>query len=292
MDNTFITVTWNNEKQITKLIDSIKKYEPESQIIVVDNHSTDNTLAALKKYQLTSLDIIALPTNVGFAKANNIAARQVTTKFVTFINPDTILNQSLINNLEQKMINEIGMIGVKIMNADGSLQPSIYKFQRPLTIYVEQFNIGSVLPEKLKERVSPENSQHNRLQYVDWLIGAFMFTKTEYYRSVGGFSEDYFLYSEDMDLCYKYHLKGLKILFEPDMKITHIGGTSESQTNTGKNIKLLTSFCIFAKKFGLEKNINALYHSYWLKEKIFRHLDSKRARKYKENVKFLKGKLS
>jgi GT2 family glycosyltransferase len=291
MNNTFVIVTWNNQEQIISLIKSIEKYEPRSKIIIVDNNSSDKTRNLILECKSPLIQLISLKENVGFAKANNIGIRAVKSKYVTFINPDTILTNPLISYLEENFHNDTGMIGIKILNQDSSLQPSIFKFQRPLSIIVEQFNIGKILPEKLKIGMSPENSRHDERMVVDWLIGAFLFTSLEKFKEVGGFSEDYFLYAEDMDLCYKYHLKHYKVIFDPSKQVIHIGGTSEQQTSSAKSIKLLNSFCIFARKFHLKENIRTLYWSYLIKEKIFKHIDAERSSKYKKNVTFLKENL-
>lgn len=290
MENSFVIVTWNSEKQILNLIDSIKKYEPDSQIIIVDNDSSDKTVAITQK--INNVTCIKLDTNVGFSKANNIGFQKVRTEYVTFINPDTQLISPVTNNLIKKM-NETNaaLIGTKLINSDGTLQPSIFKFQTPLEIFIEQFQIGRILPEKLRVKYSPEHSAHDKDLFVDWLMGAFYFTKSKYYKMVGGFSDDYFLYAEDMDICYKYYLKGLKVLFTPDIKIYHLGGKSEKQTKTEKSLKLLRSFCIFAEKYNLSGNISTLYYCYKIKQAIFHFGDKKRATKYSNNVKYLRGQL-
>lgn len=291
MNNTFVIVTWNNQNQIIPLIESIEKYEPKSKIIIIDNNSSDKTQEVILKYNSPQTQLIPLNSNVGFAKANNIGIKNVTTKYVTFINPDTVLVSQLINHLENEYQADTGLIGIKILNRNGSLQPSIFKFQRPLSIIVEQFSLGKMLPEKLRTLISPENSRHDRRRSVDWLIGAFFFTSLDKFNDVGGFSEDYFLYAEDMDLCYKYQLKNYKVIFDPSKQIIHIGGTSENQTSNSKSIKLLNSFCIFARKFHLKGNIKTLYYSYFIKEKVFKFVDRHRSLRYRKNVAFLKEKM-
>lgn len=290
MNNTFITVTWNSQDSIENLIESILKYEPESKIIVVDNHSSDNTAKIVSHYQ--NIKLINLKKNLGFSAANNIGFNNVDTEYVTFINPDTRLHCSVIDSLKSKMKKEkAGMIGIKLENDDGTLQPSIFNFQTPMSILIEQFAIGKVMPEKLKIRFSPENSKCNKTRIVDWIMGAFVFTKSKFFKDVGGFSKEYFMYSEDMDLCYKYHLNGFKILFDPQLSLTHTGGASESQTSSDKSIKLLRSFCIFARKYSLYNNIVMLFYCYKIKKVIFKYIDSRRAEKYKKNFEFLKGQL-
>lgn len=291
MNNTFVIVTWNNEKQILKLLNSIKVFETDSQIIVVDNNSEDRTVEVINQKRFSNIEIIRSNKNLGFAKANNLAIKKVKTKYVTFINPDTKLKSPIVEPFTKSLTNGIGIIGPKILNLDGSLQPSIFSFQCPSTILIEQFGLGRFLPDNLKLKFSPQDSSHNHKQNVEWLIGACLFTKTDYYKNVGGFSEDYFLYSEDMDLCYKYHRDGMNVLFDPNIEILHIGGSSEGQTSTAKSLKLLKSFCIFAHKYDLDRNIPTLYYSYLIKYLLFLPLDKERANRYKNNFEYLRGEL-
>lgn len=291
MNNTFVIVTWNSQGQILELLDSIKRYEPESAIVIVDNASQDETVKLIKSHHYRGLILHVCRTNLGFAKANNLALGYVQTKYVSFINPDTRLHQPVIAHLQNELQPPVGLIGVKLIDQNGSLQPSMYAFQRPLTILVEQFDLGRILPTKIAAKLSPENTSHQSKTFADWLVGAFLFTSVADYRLIGGFSEDYFLYSEDMDIAYKYHQNGFKVLFDPSLSILHIGGQSEGQTKSGKNLKLLRSFCIFASKYGLKHNISTLLFSYRLKAVIFAHIDHKRAQRYRENVKYLRSQL-
>lgn len=291
MNNTFVIVTWNNENQIGNLLNSIQHYEPQSSIVIVDNDSSDNTIHNIKSYNDPKVKLIKSNQNLGFAKANNLAMRYVHTKYITFINPDTCLHQPLISHLSKELTKRIGVIGVKILNEDGSLQPSKYCFQKPLTILIEQFGVGKFLPDYLKNKLSPENTAHDSVKEADWLIGAFLFTTLSKCQQVGGFSEEYFLYSEDMDLGYKYHLNRLKVLFDPQKSIIHHGGASEQQTSSAKSLKLLKSFCTFARKYHLNDNIKTLYRSYQIKALIFKLIDQQRSQRYRNNVEFLRRQL-
>lgn len=291
MNNTFIIVTWNSASQIGLLLDSIQHYEPHSAVIIVDNASSDQTVDVIKQHANSRLKLIQSHENLGFAKANNLAMKSVQTEYVTLINPDAVLSQALISHLVDEYQSKVGLIGVKILNSDGSLQPSKYSFQRPLTILVEQFGLGRFLPRKLQKQLSPENTDHNHRCEADWLLGAFLFTSVRNYKRVGGFSEDYFLYSEDMDIAYKYHLKGMRVIFDPSKSIIHQGGASEQQTSSAKSLKLLRSFCIFARKYHLVGNIPTLYRTYQIKAILFKFVDRSRAQRYRNNVNYLRGQL-
>lgn len=294
--NTFIIVTWNNENEIDLLFESLKKYAPDSKAIVVDNASKDNTIHKLKEIDY-AIEIIDSKENLGFSLANNLAVKNVTTEYVTLLNPDAILteNTNLDLAFEELKNPQVGLVGGKLLNLDNSLQPSIFAFQKPLTILIEQFGIGKFLPSFLKANLSPERSNHDVKREVDWLVGAFLVMKTSDYRKIKGFSDDYFLYAEDMDIAYKLKLIGLKRIFDPKIEVCHIGGTSEKQDILqSKREKLLLAFSIFAKKFGLKNNVQTLYISYFIKAgivlpfSIFSSKFSKKFTEYKQSVEYLK----
>ncbi|MCT3054380.1 glycosyltransferase family 2 protein [Leuconostoc citreum] len=271
-NNTFVIVTWNNEKEIELLIESLIKYAPGSSAIIVDNGSKDASVQVIKeKVNNYSIRLLEPKINLGFAKANNLAASEVKTKYITILNPDALLSDMNLQLAFDDLKNpDVGMVGGQLMNLDKTIQPSIYAFQSPLTIFIEQFGLGIILPQKLKNKWAPEKSNHDFKRNVDWLVGAFLVLKTDVYKKIGGFSEDYFLYSEDMDLAYKLKLKGLERVYNPQIKVYHIGGTSEKQDFTQKKrFKLLLAFSIFAKKYNLQANMPTLYISYLIKTIIF-----------------------
>lgn len=293
--NTFIIVTWNNEKEIKTLIESLKKYAPNDSAIIVDNNSQDRTVQIAQSYNY-EIEVIGLKENIGFAKANNLAVKKVITEYVTLINPDAILiNDSIKFAYEELKTQDVGLVSGKLLNLDNTLQPSIFAFQRPTTLFIEQFGIGKILPNNLRTKLSPENSNYNEKKDVDWLLGAFLVMKTENYRLIEGFSTDYFLYAEDMDIAYKLKLNNLRRIYNPAIQVYHIGGTSENQDiSQSKRSKLLLAFSIFAKKYNYKNNIKTLYFCYLTKAIIICPLSVIRRRyknkftDYIKSVKYLK----
>lgn len=294
--NTFIIVTWNSEKQIMPLLESIHNYEKESVVIVFDNASNDKTVEIIKKRNFKNVRIIESKTNLGFSKANNLAVKCANTEYVTIINPDTRILQSTVNTLCNQYTKNVGIISAKLINTNGTVQPSVFAFQNPATLFFEQFGIGKYLPNGLKQKLSPENYIFEDVTCVDWVMGAFMLMKKSVYMSIDGFSEDYFMYSEDMDICYKCHLKGYDVLFNPKIEVEHIGGASEVQdVNASKSSKLIRSFLIFADKYNFNKNRKVLIFCYQIKNIILLPLSlllkkyKIKRKRYQKNLKLLVG---
>lgn len=268
-----IIVTWNNEDVIANCIKSINVYEKEEvEIIVVDSASTDDTVQIIKDLNISNVTIIELDQNVGFAKSNNIGVEQAKSENILFLNPDTIIIESGLEEVFKILNSEIGVVGCRLLNNDGSLQPSCYNFETPKNLFLEQFMLGKFLPQRLKEEYTPYLGKHEKVKNVDWVIGAFIAMKKSCFTDIGGFSEDYFLYAEDMDLCYKvWKIKKKKIMFYPYYSIIHLGGQSEKKSfASSKQEKLLKSKIIFAQKYGLKNNIKTIYRCYQLKYLLFK----------------------
>lgn len=293
---TFIIVTWNNENCILDCIDSLYTYCKDFKIIVVDNNSSDNTVKLLQEKKYKNCNIIKLKENVGFAVGNNIGLSKVDTKYICYLNPDTILLEDIIeesiNILERN--SEIGVVGCKLLNKDMTLQPSTFNFLNHWQVYFEAFKIGKFLPNKISEKYFPNNSKSKKNKIVDWVIGAEMILSTEDANSIKGFSTEYYMYVEDMDLCKKIELKHRKKTFYlSTTKLIHIGGVSESKNaNYVKLEKLIENKIKFVKKFygnkEAKKTIKALYNSYKIRLiilKIFYWMNIEKRRIFIEKMK-------
>lgn len=242
---TFVVVTWNNEELIEDFFSSMKKYcKVEYKVIVVDNCSSDNTVSQIKKYAGDNCKIIENSSNVGFARANNIALHYVDTKYICYINPDIIfiedITEELIDILNKNK--EVGVVGPKLLNKDMSYQKSDFNFEHGFKLIKSQLNIFSKVLSVDKKPKS---------QNVDWIIGAVMLLSTEDALRIKGFSEEYFMYIEDMDLCKKVsQVLHKKTYFDSNTSIIHLGGQSERKNkNYKKDEIILRNIVLFNKKF-------------------------------------------
>lgn len=250
---TFIIVTWNNEDEILPCLDSIKKYSPRtSEIIVVDNHSSDKTVDRIQK-EYPDVRLIASKENLGFAKGNNLALEYVATEYICYLNPDVILTEDIvlpsIEALERD--SSVGLVACRLNNPDGSHQPSCFQFATSKTLFSEILHLGALVPRSVKKRFFANHYVADDLYYPDWVIGAEMVLRTAEAKAVEGFSTEYFMYTEDMDLCKKIStLLSKRILFLPTVSLIHIGGASEAQNlQYDKQKKLFENDLLFVTKF-------------------------------------------
>lgn len=279
-----IIVTWNNGKVIKKCIESILNSTDPIEIVIVDNQSTDNTIDIIKEFNFEDINLIQPNENLGFAKANNLGVSHAQGEYILLLNPDTILKKVDLLGLTRLLNDKVGLIGCKLLNQDGTLQPSCYCFDTPKNIILEQFMLGKLIPEALKKVYTPYLSKHNTQMFVDWLVGAFLLITKKDYERIGGFSTEYFLYAEDMDIAYKIHEISKRVLFDPSNSIVHLGGVSEKQdVSSSKQEKMLQSRMIFAHKYHYRFNMKVFLISYRIKTMItsFTSLFSKQSKRNK-----------
>lgn len=223
---TVIILTYNSEKYIKKLLDSlIEKYKTQIkenllEILVADNASQDKTIQIAKEYK-NLVSVVENGGNLGFAKGNNAAAKKAKGEYLLFVNPDAEFDKGDIEKLIQNLNKEhIGVVGGRILTYSGVRELSCGKFYSFFNILL--LCLG--LEEKLGVRFSPESST-----YVDYVSGGFMGITKKLFTENGGFDEHYFMYVEDQDLCFRLQKKGYKTYFSDDAAIKHIGQGSSNR---------------------------------------------------------------
>lgn len=248
-----IIISYNTKKITKKCLRSIdvslKRSSLRYEIIVVDNASTDGTAESIKqrsKVKGQNLDqkprIIKNKTNIGFAKANNQGVMEAKGNYVLLLNSDIVVLDNAIEKLLQfYKQNEftIHFLGGKLLNKDLTPQPSCGPFYSPTVIFGALFLKGDYWG---LTRYSP-----NALKEVDWVSGACILTKKEYYESIKGFDEQLFMYMDEIDLLYRAKQKSYRVFFYPEAEFIHLGSAS-SQGRTYPILQVYRGFLYFYKK--------------------------------------------
>lgn len=203
-----------------------------AEVIVVDNASSDDSREMIQK-EFPEVELLAMQENLGFGKANNVGVRAAKGKHVILLNSDTIVKpqafQKLLNFAEQKP--SLGAVGPKLLNADGSLQKGCWRFPTFSRVLGETVGLWRLLG-------TPSNyldKDYNHVRQVDFAIGACLLLPRKLYEEIGGFDEQFFMYSEETDLCMRMRKAGLKVYFYPESEIIHLGGGS--QVTSGRRAK-------------------------------------------------------
>ena len=215
------------------------------EIYVVDNNSTDGSQPAVKK-EFPDVRLIENETNTGFAHANNQALSIMQGKFAVLLNSDAVLKENSINKLLAFMTGNpsAGIAGVQLLNDDGSRQNSIDNFPSTET---EIFN-KSILRLFFPGKYPSKNISYKDPIEVDSVIGACMIVRREAMDEVGVFDEDYFIFLEETDWCFRMNKKGWKVYHVPDAEVFHLSGHSKKRTPWRSQIEYYISLYKFFRK--------------------------------------------
>ena len=224
-----IILSYNTENLLRDCLASLKNTLKEPhEIIVVDNASKDGSVKMVEK-EFPKVRLIKNPTNVGFAGGCNLGAKNATGEYLLFLNSDITLESDILFEFMKTMKSDDNnaVIGGLLQNNDGTLQRSYGDFY-------DLKNVAYML--FLGEKHEVKRFQGEKIKTVDWVSGGCMFVKKSVFDKVGGFDEKFFMYIEDMELCYRIRKEGLKILVTPQVKVTHLGQGSSNKTFAIVNI--------------------------------------------------------
>lgn len=245
-----IIISYNTKKITQDCLESIFKSLTKSsvnyEVIVVDNGSTDGSQTQISKFkdqnQNLKIKTIFNTKNIGFGPANNQAVKEAQGKYILFLNSDIIILDNAIEKLlsfYKQNENKIHFLGGKLFNKNMTPQASTGPFYSLPVIFAALFLKGDYWG---LTRYSPDN-----LKKVDWISGACILTKKEYYKKLHGFDEGIFLYMEEIDLLYRARLKNYNTFFYPDAKFIHIGFAS-SGSKSSPIINVYQGFLYLYKK--------------------------------------------
>jgi len=246
-----VIVNWNVKEYLLNCLDSIKTNlkDYSYEVIIVDNNSNDGSIEAVRK-KFPEVKLIVNSTNEGFARANNKALSESKGEFITLLNPDCLVKADTIQKMVDFMANnpECAIVGPKLINENGTLQPSCRNFLTNWHLALSHI-LFKFLPKKYRGKIIYEYSDHATIQEVDWIVGACLTTRRKAIEEVGGLDEDFFMFHEDTDWCYRFKKKGWKIIFYPEAEVIHFGNKS-SEKKWGDNfvLKYLESKHKFIRK--------------------------------------------
>ena len=231
MDLSIIIVNWNARDYLRKCLESVNKHSNglNLEIFVVDNSSNDGSIEMLKR-EFTKINLIENKNNPGFGAANNQALKKCGSEYVLILNPDTEVSagalSAMVNFMKENK--KAGAVGAKLLSADKTIQftcarnfPTLLTEFFWLTTLVRRFPNNRLIGGYLMSYWD-----HNDRREVNCLSGACIMARLEVLRELDYFDEDYFMYGEDIDLCYRIKKAGWNIWYLPEAEIIHYGGVS------------------------------------------------------------------
>jgi len=253
MQISVIIVSYNVKEFLQQCIFSLKTALDglENEIIVVDNDSVDGTVNIIRQ-KFPEIILIENRENVGFAKACNQALTIARGDLVLLLNPDTMIQDDTIRVMQDFFKNhpEAGAAGCKILNADGTLQLACRRsFPTPMVALPKLLGLSRLFPKvKAFSRYNLTYLDPDQITEVDAVSGSFLMLRKVVYEQIGGLDEEYFLYGEDLDYCYRINESGWKIYYVPETKIIHYKGESTKLASFDNFIVFYRAMDIFANK--------------------------------------------
>ncbi len=244
VDLSIIIVNFNTKKLTINCINSVWKHVKKTnfEIIVVDNASTDGSIDALKLLKKRKkIKIIKSYKNIGFGAANNMGMRVAAGKYILLLNSDTLIESSAIDGMVEwmKKNKEVGATSCALKNSDGSTQATGGYFPSLLKVVAWMFLLDDLpVVDRIIKPFHPMHPHSPIYKGVgdfknpkerDWLTGAFLLIDKKVLEKVGYFDEDYFMYTEEVDLCYRIKKAGWKIWYLPKWSVIHFGGSSSTK---------------------------------------------------------------
>ena len=247
MDVSIVIVNWNTKNLLLQCLEAVYQTAGavETEVYVVDNGSADGSGTAVKE-RFPGVTLIENQINLGFAKANNQALSLSKGDYLLLLNPDTRVEAEAIERLFSFMKgrSEAGAAGPQLLHSDGTKQNSIANFPSLATELLNKRFLRWLFPKKFpgKERVYREPLE------VDSVIGACMMVRRDAMEQVGLLDEDYFLFLEETDWCYRLKKAGWKIYHVPQAEVYHFQGKGVGMEKKRARIEYYRSRALFFKK--------------------------------------------
>ncbi len=242
-----VSVNWNSGGQLRECLASLARARHEgfslNRVVVVDNASSDGSAASLD-YPSLPLEVIANPTNRGFAAACNQGARGSASEYILFLNPDTRLEaESLARPLafmESTDGKRVGICGIRLTDQQGVVARSCARFPTPGQFLAVSGGLDRLLPGLFRGHVM-RHWDHLDSRPVDHVIGAFYLVRRALFESLGGFDERYFVYLEDLDFSLRAREAGWGSYYLTAAQAHHKGAGSSEQVKAERLLYLLRS---------------------------------------------------
>lgn len=243
-DLSIIIVNWNSKDFLRKCLRSLGAQMPrrEDQIIVVDNATFDGC-AEMLELEFPEVVFVQSSTNLGFGKASNLAAVRSTGRYLLFLNPDTEVVGSalatMVSFADQRP--DVGIVGPKLLNTDLTVQmESVRAFPSLTNQLLDSHYLKSRFPRLAIWGMQPLFDASTSPAPVDVVSGACLMVRRNVFERVGGFSRQYFMYSEDVDLCHKAKVAGWATYYVGRAEVIHHGGKSSTLSPVSQFSAVLT----------------------------------------------------
>jgi N-acetylglucosaminyl-diphospho-decaprenol L-rhamnosyltransferase len=222
-----VVVNYNAGDALVECVASVLAQDPLPELVVVDNASTDNSIDRLRRVH-PDVRIVRSGGNLGYARAANLGIAATEAPLVAVLNPDTVLAPGVGKAVADRFYTEadLGAVGPRIHNTDGTVYPSA----RRVPTIADAVGHGLLFfvwrDNPFTRRYRETDADPARARDVDWVSGAAVWLRRAALDAVGGWDERYFMYVEDVDLCWRLRGSGWRVAYEPAGTVEHLLGVS------------------------------------------------------------------
>jgi GT2 family glycosyltransferase len=260
LDLSIIIVSFDDEKSLSGCLASVYNNDARFEIITIDNNPAPYISKAFKG-RFPHARWVENRKNLGFAKAINQGIKKARARYILTLNSDTVLFPDSISNMVSFMDShkKAGAAGGKILNSRGIVQPTCRRFPGYLTGFFNRTSfLTRLFPDnRFSKRYLLNHWAHENVRRVDWISGAFIIFRREALKDVGYLDEDYFMYCEEVDWCYRAKKKGWKVYYVPQAKLIH-----DSQHGRGATKKIIYH----------HRSMNTFYRKHFKKGSVLHYI--------------------
>jgi GT2 family glycosyltransferase len=243
-------INWNTHDLLADCLETVERNKDglRVEVIVVDNASNDGSQAMVRK-RFPYVKLLENRQNLGFARANNQALKESQGRYFMLLNSDALLQtgslQAMVSFMDSHA--KVGIVGAELLNEDGSLQPSWSKFPSILS---------EVLGANFRSKKRFRTNNATLAFEVDWVGGACLLIRRATMEQVGPLDERFFMYSEELDWCYRTKQLGWAICYLPGVSVVHLGGQSSRLASRRMKAELYRSkLLFFCKHYGRQRAV-------------------------------------
>jgi N-acetylglucosaminyl-diphospho-decaprenol L-rhamnosyltransferase len=257
-DLSIVIISWNVRELLRHCLDSIReslKGEKGKgllvETIVFDNGSADGS-ADMVREGFPRVHLMESEVNLGFTKGNNLAMGQSEGRYILLLNPDTEVVGDSLGTMVAYMESHprVGALGPQLLNPDGTTQSSRRRFPTLATAFLESTVLQRWFQgSRILKRYYVLDRPGDEIQPVDWVVGAALLIRREALHQVGPLNEEFFMYSEELEWCYRLKAQGWEVAYLPAAQVIHLEGRSSEQVLAFRHIHFQRSKVLFFKRY-------------------------------------------
>lgn len=242
-------VNYNTRELLRSCLESVS-FSIGDEIWVVDNRSSDGSQEMVRT-EFPAVEFVETENNIGYGAAADLAISLSNAPYILLLNSDTILQSGALEKVSDYLDKNpsVGILGPRIINPNRTLQPSCFPMPTPIQIFFDISHLNQVIKQiPFAREKNYRTWGHTYSRAVPWVQGAALAIRREAYDRVGGFDKAFFMYYEEVDLCYRMLNTGWEVHFSPVTEVIHIGAASTNQLRINMELQYYKSLALFYHK--------------------------------------------